>query len=263
MSKDDFVFSHKRAFGHVLFPAEPVDVWLRWRQRRGRRIIGVEHRAVCFRLILENACFGSAICFQRVVPVQVVGCEIQEHADVGAKRFDQLQLKTAQLHNRDSAVAALFHARNQGSADIPGENGGKTGVLQNVFDQGRRRRFPVRAGDPDQASAKKTVRQLHLAPDGDALGARRLQQRRIGGHAGTRNNQVLFEESIFTMATQLQPHARDPEVPNRLGDFVFRQRIRCRHVGAPLGAKERGGHTRPRQSHNQHALAPQLERIRH
>ena len=197
------------------------------------------------------------------MPVQVVGREIQKHADVGAKCFNQLQLKTAQLRHRDGVVAGLLHSRNQGSADIPGENGGKTGAFQDVFDQGGRRRLPVRAGDPDQASLQETVRQLHLAPDGDTLRARGLQQGSIGGHARARNDQVLFEKCIFPVAAQLQAYARCPEWRNRFANFVFRPCIRGRHLRAPRGAKKRGGQTRPGQSHDQHALAPQLERICH
>ena len=81
--------------GYTLFPAEPVHMWFRWRQGRCRRIIRVQHGTVGFGLILENARFGTGIGFQRVMAVQVVGSKVQKEADVGAKRFNQLELKTA------------------------------------------------------------------------------------------------------------------------------------------------------------------------
>ncbi len=134
LAKQHFVSAHERTLGHALLPAEPVHVRLRGRKRRGRRIIRIQHRAIGFALILEDARFGTAIRLQRVMAVQMVGCEIQEHADVGAERFNQLQLKTAQLRDCDGVVAGLLHACDQGRADISRENGGKAGVLQNVFD---------------------------------------------------------------------------------------------------------------------------------
>ena len=94
-AKHNFVSAHERTLSHALLPAKPVHLRFGGRVRRGRWIIRVQDRAVGFRLILEDAGFGSAIRFERVMPVQMVRGEIQEHADVGAKRFNQFQLKTA------------------------------------------------------------------------------------------------------------------------------------------------------------------------
>src|SRR5713101_7954943 len=65
------------------------------------------------------------------------------------------------------------------------------------------------------------------------------------------------------MAAQLQAYARGTERNDRFANFVFRPSIRCGHFRVTRAAKERGGHTGPCQSHDQHALAPQFERIRH
>jgi hypothetical protein len=90
-----------------------------------------------------------------------------------------------------------------------------------------------------------------------------LQQGRIGGHARTWNDQVLFKKCIFPVAAQFQVHTRSAERRKRFANFIFRSRVRRRNVCATRGAKKRGGHTGPRQSHDQHAFASQLERIRH
>ncbi len=95
IAKNNLVFPDESALGDALLPAEPVHAWFCWSQGRGRRVICVQHGTVGFRLILENARFGAGISFQRVMAVQVVGCKVQEDADVGAKCFNQLQLKTA------------------------------------------------------------------------------------------------------------------------------------------------------------------------
>jgi hypothetical protein len=90
-------------------PAEPEHLGLRGRELRGCRIIRVQNSAVGFHLILEDSRFRRAILFQRVVAIQMVRREIQKHADVRAKRFDQLQLKAAELYYSDSGVARLLH----------------------------------------------------------------------------------------------------------------------------------------------------------
>src|SRR5258708_7241168 len=70
MAKDNFVFPHEGTLGHALFPAKPVHVRFHRRQGRGRRIIRVQHRAVAFRLVLEDARFGVAILFEPVIPIK-------------------------------------------------------------------------------------------------------------------------------------------------------------------------------------------------
>src|SRR5262245_28684611 len=111
--------------------------------------------------------------------VQMIGREIQKYTDVGTKLFDQFELKAAQLGDGDGFVAGLLHARNQRRADVACKKGGESGAPQNVLDEGSRRGFPIRAGNPDEASLYKTVGKLNFAPNRDALWARKLQKRRI------------------------------------------------------------------------------------
>src|SRR2546426_4917318 len=80
------------------------------------------------------------------MPVEMVGGQVQPHTDVRTKLLRQLELKTAQLDNRDAGVARFFHPRNQGRADIPGEKSRKLRRLENVSDQRRCGRLPIRDG---------------------------------------------------------------------------------------------------------------------
>src|SRR5260370_25457385 len=66
LAKNNTVFAHESALGYALLPAEPVHVWFCWSQRRGRRVICVQHRIVGFRLILENARLVACISFKPV-----------------------------------------------------------------------------------------------------------------------------------------------------------------------------------------------------
>jgi len=63
MTKQKLRFPVRRTLGHALLSAEPVHMRLRPARAAGRRIIRIQHRAVGFRLILEDARFGAAIRF--------------------------------------------------------------------------------------------------------------------------------------------------------------------------------------------------------
>ena len=101
--------------------------------------------------------------------VQMIGREIQEHADIGTKLFDQLELKAAQLRDGNGFFAGFFYARDQRRADVARKNGGESGAPQNVFDERGRGRFPVGPGDTDEPALQETVGKLNLAPDRDAF----------------------------------------------------------------------------------------------
>src|ERR1700741_4864446 len=195
--------------------------------------------------------------------VQMIGREIQKDTDVRAKGIDQLQLKTAQLNDCDGLVVCFLHAGNERRADVPGKNGGEPRIFQNVFDQRGGRSLPVGTCDADQASAQEAIGEFDLAPNGNALRTSCLQQRSIGGHAGTRNDQVLLDKSIFPMSPEFEAYPCLAKLVTLFTDFGFDASIRCHYGGAARGAKECCGHTGPGQSHDQHALVSQLTWIRH
>jgi len=78
-----FIFPHERTLGQALLAAEPVHVRLRWRQWRGRGIIRVQHRAVGFRLVLEDARFGAGIFFERVMRSRWSGVRFRKTLTLG------------------------------------------------------------------------------------------------------------------------------------------------------------------------------------
>src|SRR5207244_3555190 len=90
---------------------------------------------------VEDPGLGGAITLERMMAVEMIGREVQEHADIGTKLFDQLQLKTAELRNGDGLVTGLFHVGNQGRANVARQNRGETRILQNVLNQRRCRRL--------------------------------------------------------------------------------------------------------------------------
>src|SRR5213079_2400146 len=114
----------------------------------------------------------------------------------------------------------------------------------------------------------------HFAPDGDALGAGSLQQRRICRHARTRNNQILSEKGIFTVAAKLEAYPSSSERSNRFADFVFAPRVCTSHfraaqksaVATPVLASPTTNKRLPRNSNgfgitlaNENTLLPQFQ----
>ena len=166
--------------------------------------------------------------------VEMIGREIQKHADVGAKRVDEFELKAAELDDGASIVFHRVDAGDERRADISRENGWNPGRLQNVFDERSRRRLSVRTGDSDQRALEEAIGQLDFAPNRDAFGARRSQMRFIGRHAGTGNNQVLLEKGFLAMAAEFEGHARVVQFARSLRQSPLRcenpSRSRARHA---------------------------------
>ena len=176
VAKQNVAFLRESALGHTLLPAEPIHLRLCGGIGRCARVIRIQHRAVRFRLVLENSRLGGTVTLECVMAVQMIGREIQEHADVWLELFDKLQLKAAEFRNSDGVFIGLFDAGNQGRADVARQNRGETRVFQNVLDQRSRCRFSIRTGNPDEPPFQKAVRQLDLAPHCDAFCASELQQ---------------------------------------------------------------------------------------
>ena len=106
---------------------------------------------------------------------------------------------------------------------------------QNVLDQRSRGGFAIRAGDADQLALQKPVRQFDFAPNGHALGARGLQQRRIRGHAGAGDDQILLQKCFLVMAAKFQrSHPRRASC-----ERLRRSRLRCANQSRSRGAARR------------------------
>ena len=62
-------------------------------------IVGVQHREIARALIHEQARLRLGIILERVVPIQMIGRDVQRRADVGAKGLGGFELKAGQLQH--------------------------------------------------------------------------------------------------------------------------------------------------------------------
>ena len=122
----------KCACGDAFLAAEPENVRLRRHALGDFRIIGVQHGHVALQLVFEHAHFGVGVFFECSVAVEMVGSEIQQHADFRAELVNRFQLKAADFSDRHGRVGGPFHQREQRRADIAADQRGNVRCLQNV-----------------------------------------------------------------------------------------------------------------------------------
>src|ERR1019366_10165096 len=86
--------------------AEPVHRSLRSGSHLdARRVVRVENGKIVRALVLENASLGGGVIFKRMVPVKVIGGDVQHHCDARVKALYFIHLKAAELYTLPSLVA--------------------------------------------------------------------------------------------------------------------------------------------------------------
>ena len=108
VAENDFVVAQECAVGDSFLAAEPENVRLRGHALGDFGIIRVQDRHVALELIFEHAHFGVGVFFECSVAVEVIGSEIQQHADFRAKRVDCFQLKAADFGDGHGWVGRTF-----------------------------------------------------------------------------------------------------------------------------------------------------------
>ncbi len=171
VAENNLVVAEERAGGHSFLAAEPENFGLGRHALGDFRIVGVEQRDVLFELIFKHTHFGAGVFLESYVAVEMIGREIQEHANFRAKGIDGFELKAADFGDGYAGVDRGFDQGQQRRADIAADQCGDVRGLQNVRDQRGGGGFAVRAGDGHEFAAQKAPGQLDFAPHRDAFGA--------------------------------------------------------------------------------------------
>lgn len=248
LAEDDFFAAQEGALRNALPEAEPKHFGLCRRVRSGGGIVGVENGEVVGGLIFKDARFGGAISRERAMTIEVIGSEIEKETDVGSENIDEFELEAAEFGDGDGLVRGFADDGDERRADIAGENGGKTGVAKDVLDERGGGGFSVGAGDTDEAAVEKTIGELDFAPDGDAVGTRLLQQRRVSRNAGAGDDEVLIREQRFGLWAEKERDICGAERLCGFGKFGFGAGVGCGDDGAVSGAEERSSDTRAGKS---------------
>ena len=160
----------QRVVGGELDPPRPnLVIETAWNDRR-----------VGLGLVLEDPQLGAPVSLERAVPVEMVRLEVEQHCDPRPKLVYVLELKRGQLDDDELLRLDLAVELGERPADVSGHR-----RAQHEAKPLRRRRLPVRAGDSEDRVRQQPGRELDLAPDGDALLARRGDDRRLARNART------------------------------------------------------------------------------
>ena len=66
--------------------------------------------------------------------VEMIGRDVEEHADLGTKFLNDFELKTADFDDGDGGIAGFGNARDQRRADIARNNRGNARAFKDVTD---------------------------------------------------------------------------------------------------------------------------------
>ena len=154
--------------------------------RRARRlgqhdgVVGVDHGHVVGALVGPDAGLGGGVGVEVAVPVEVVGGEVEPHADHGPERVGELELERRHLDHDHVDVAA--HGVASGRPMLPAATARSPDGAQHLGDQRGHRRLAVGAGDGDdrrgRPSAAASSNSLRTATPAAAAPARTRVVRR-------------------------------------------------------------------------------------
>ena len=225
-----------------------------------RLVVRVQNGEIARALVLENTGLGGGVILERIVPVKVIGSDIQHHRNLGMKvsmvsSWKLLISSTTQV----SSVEALDEAYRRGSyvsADQRLTASGRDDFAR----QRRGRGLAVGAGDGNDLAFEEARRQFYLADDWDAQGARLHQLRNIERHARTDHDQVLIAEGAFAMLSGFHGYAVVEQQRNFVTKLLLRLGVGDGDPGATLLQEQSAGHAGLAKPDHQHAFAFNVHR---
>ena len=178
--------------------------------------------------------------------------EIEQHTDLGTECVDRLQLKAADLGHGHRLIHRCSDQRKQRRADISADNVGISAVFKMCA---TREVVVVLPFEPVMATVCRAeiAMPTRFRSKRNAARARQRAAARFAGTPGTDNDQILFKK--VAAVSRRVPALRPPRATSPLSRSAPPPAsIGGSDLGATGRAEKRNGHTRPRQSHDQHAL---------
>ncbi len=141
-------------------------------------------------LVFEDPDLRLDVAFERPVPVEVVGLDVQEHGDPRPELVHVLELEARQLAHDPRALLEQPVERGERAADVPCHDNVAARRAHDRPQQLAGGRLAVRPGHTDDRPAERPIAQLDLAPDGYSASTRLDHERVL-----TRNTRALDEQS--------------------------------------------------------------------
>ena len=131
-------------------------------------------------LHLEQPPFRRRVSLEALVPIEVIGRDVEQHCDVAIEALRQVDLVARQLQHVDAAFGQRVLGEDR-EADVAAHRRRHARGLEDVVDQRGGGRLAVGAGDPDDLVRRKlgagAGEQLDVADDLDAGLAGALRDR--------------------------------------------------------------------------------------
>src|SRR5436305_5849968 len=102
------------------------------------------------------------------MPIEMVGCDVQDDGDCRMKLFNRLQLEAGNLEHIPTVCGRSVHQLDHRCPDISTDQNFLSGMCQNFSRKRGGRGLPIRATDGDDLALQITRRELNLTDDLDS-----------------------------------------------------------------------------------------------
>ena len=155
------------------------------------------NKAVARPLVARDAHFGVHVVLQlKVVAVEVVGRDVEQHGDIGAEVEHIVQLERRQFYDI-AGVRVFCHLQGKAAPDVPGKPHIGACLLHNVENPRSGGGLAVAAGDANHLRVGIARGKFYFRDNGNALFAHRLYHRCVFGNARTFHDFIGVEHEAF------------------------------------------------------------------
>ena len=148
------------------------------------RVVVVEHAEVVLVLILGYRFFYRDVVFERLVPVEMVGRDVENSRDMRLECHHSFKLEAAYLRDRHAVLVALERVSGVGDLDVADEQSLFYVALHYVIGERSCRGLAVCACYADNRALVVPVGKLDLAPDRYIMFLDGFHYRRLKRYAG-------------------------------------------------------------------------------
>ena len=169
---------------------------------RTRRIVEVEDGVIAGLHEGDRSSLDLHVSFEGLVPVEVIGRDIEDRTDSKVRPADGFQLKTAELQNNPVLRTELVEAVEHRFADVASPHHSQVTRTKHLSRERGGRRFAVGARDAGDPRGTGSEEKVDLTGDLDAPLTCGFNQRLVPGHTRADHHEVGPVEVLRAVATK-------------------------------------------------------------
>ncbi len=244
----------ERSFVYLSPTAEPEQMRRRvQRQRTGIGVVVAQKREIPRSLVGHDVALGGYVCLHRLMPVQVIGRDVEHRRDVRAHRH-HLQLKTREFHHPPIVRPHPTQVGDQGVADVASYPGAQACHTAHLPYQCRRRRLASRARDADDRGWAAFQKQLRVVAQRDGALLSLQHDGGVQRHPTAEAQQIGPIQQTGRVFAQHVTNGKARQFRQPVGQHRLVLQIRHRHLRTGLHQEARQRHPLPRQAKDHYSL---------